>query len=324
MPEPSRPTASDDAGPTRREIDLGDAGRLTIRPVETGDVAGLDELFESLDLEDRHRRFFSAYRPTPAHLRRMTETAARGGVELVCALDDHQDHPHLVAEAGYELLPDGDGELGITVTTAWRGWLGPFLLDHLLSVAAAREVPGLEADVLVSNGPMLALARRRGAVDLAQPDWTFVRLLIGTRPGPPSWPPDDARPHVLVEASGGGWNNRRDRGQDDATVVVCAGPLHRPGGCPALQGQPCPLAAGADAIVLPDTEQEPWPAMADAHEHLHPGVPVCLVASPRAGSAATPDEPAGSAGPARVDDHQVVVLAQRHHLAARTAGDPAP
>lgn len=50
------------------------------------------------------------------------------------------DGERIVGEAEYILLPGGDGELAITVAPDWRGWLGPYLLDTLLEVAASRGV----------------------------------------------------------------------------------------------------------------------------------------------------------------------------------------
>jgi len=297
-----------------RTIELGGGRRLVIRPVEPDDVDGLDDLYQDLDLEDRHSRFFSAYHPSRRFLERMTSVADRGGVELVAVIhhdadrdaegDDEGGAPggegppaRIVAEAGFERLGNGDGELGITVARSWRGWLGPYLLDVLLDAAAEGGVPNLEAEVLVTNTSMLALGHARGAVDLAQPDWTLVRLLIGTSAGQPTWPPDDDRARVLVEGGGGGWNARRDEGTSGVVVLACPGPGRSHTECPAMRGHPCPLAAEADAIVMPDDGTEPWRSLAAAHGDLHPGVPVCI--APHGGR------------PPSVGD--VVAIAQRHH-----------
>ena len=55
--------------------------------------------------------------------------------------------PQVAGLAGYALLANGNGELGITTAAAWRGWLGPYLLDLLVEVAHAEGVPNIEADV---------------------------------------------------------------------------------------------------------------------------------------------------------------------------------
>ena len=287
-----------------RTIELGAGRRLVVRPVEPGDVEGLDALYEDLGLEDRHARFFSAYHPGQAFLERMTSVADRGGVGLVAVLEDASEGSGgptpIVGEIGFERLGNGDGELGITVARSWRGWLGPYLLDVLLDAAAARGVPNLEADVLVTNTPMLALGHARGAVDLAQPDWTIERLLIGTGHTPPVWPPDDERARILVEGGGGGWNARREESTGGAVVLACPGPGRSHVDCPAMAGLPCPLASGADVVVMPDVDAEPWRSLASAHAELHPGVPVCI---------ATPGA-----------DRDVVAVAQRHHKVRRSDG----
>ena len=85
----------------------------------------------------------------------------------------------MVAEAGYAIRDDGDGDLAVTVATPWRGWLGAYLLDVLVRHAAAEGVRNLQAEVLLENGPMLSLLRRRDPVALEH-DNGVVRLSIGT------------------------------------------------------------------------------------------------------------------------------------------------
>jgi hypothetical protein len=207
----------------------------------------------------------------------MATVAERGGFGLVAVVTSG-DTEELVGEASYTMLPDGDGELAMTVADRWRGWLGPYLLDALLSVAATRGVPNLEAEVLVANGPMLALARARGCVSLESPDWSVVRVLIATSGPAPSWPGPHDRRRVLVEGPGGTWHRDAARAAG-LEVIACPGPVNRRQPCPALAGNPCPLAAGADAIVIRHLDAEPTGAeLVAAHQRLHPGVPVCLEA----------------------------------------------
>ena len=61
-------------------------------------------------------------------------------------------------------------------------------------------------------------------------------------------------------------------------VVACPGPAARPSGrgCPALGGEPCPLAAGADAIFVHLPDDADRDALLEAHRSLHPGVSVCV------------------------------------------------
>jgi hypothetical protein len=272
------PAERDDHG--RWCVPLPGGGVLAVRPVTPGDVEGLEALYAARSDEDRYRRFFSQYRPTRSFFERLADVADRGGCGLV-ALDGDR----IVGEASYELPPDGDGELGMTVAADRRGWLGPYLLDALAEAAAARGVPNLEADVFVTYGRVLSLLRSRGYATMSTQDWTTLRLSVGTAGRTPVWPAAGAG---AGRAPGPGGDARRSMHADaparDAglTVVACSGPRGRRPRCPVLAGRACPLAAGADAIVVSSVpDDEVWRAIVGAHADLHPGVPVCV--EPRAG-----------------------------------------
>jgi RimJ/RimL family protein N-acetyltransferase len=263
--------------PTRHVV-LPDGRAVDVRPVQLDDLDGLEALYAGLDLEDQYRRFFTAYHPRRAFLEHLATMADRGGFGLVAVVRSADGTEELVGECGYSVLPNGDGELGITVAAPWRGWLGPYLLDTLLSVAADRGVPNLEAEVLVANGPMLALARSRDCVVMDHPDLSVVRVLIGTAPPSASWPGRHDRPRILVEGPGTTWHQEAARAAG-LEVVTCPGPSVRRQACPALSGRPCPLAAGADAIVVRHpVDEEPWSELVASHQRLHAGVPVCVEA----------------------------------------------
>ncbi|MBI5087979.1 MAG: GNAT family N-acetyltransferase [Actinobacteria bacterium] len=267
----------DDAVVPPRTVQLSGERTLVVRESELTDVDGLVALYERLDGDARHRRFFSMYRPGPEFVDHLVRARERGGASLVAEVTDVGGQATIVGEAEFELLPDGDGELAITVDAAWRGWLGPFLLDALIEAAAARGVPNLEADLLVSNGPMRALLRARGDVVMPHDDWSVLRVVIGTSGRVPSWPPRRAGLRVLVEGSGSGRRSREAAEMPGVEVLACAGPVGRPRPCPMLSGQPCPLAAAADLVVVSNPPDDVvWDAIRAGHAELHPGVPVCV------------------------------------------------
>ncbi len=263
-----------------RSVAWPDGGELTVRAMTPADVDGVSDLFAGLSPDDRRYRFFAQYRPPREFVERMAGAEAAGrGYQLVAVLERPGSAPLIVAEAGYVLLANGDGELGITVAAGHRGWVGPFLLDALLEVAAERGVPNLEADILVENARMLALARSRGYATLPVSDFTLLRVLLGAAQTTPAWPGSRDRPRVLVEGSGGRWRAADAARAAGIDVIACPGP--RPGQqrrCPVLAGEPCPLAAGADAIVAmaPRPEDHDRAAVLAAHATLHPGVPLCV------------------------------------------------
>jgi hypothetical protein len=294
-----------------RHVPLPDGGRLTVRPVASSDADGVAALYGSLSHDDRYLRFFSDYSPPRSFYERLVSVVDRSGYGLVAVEGDT-----IVGEAGYELLANGDGELGMTVAADARGWLGPYLLDALVEAAAIRGVPNLEAQVLVVNRRMLALLRSRGYATVTSGDWCSLRLVVGTAGHTPVWPAGaDAtgRPRVLVEAPGGRWHAGAEAESAGLQVMACSGPRGPRPRCPVLEGRSCPLAAGADVIVMSHAPDDPrWHAVAGAHADLHPGVPVCI--EPRPGPQArtpsareVPDRTAGALVVDRADDPRVVV-----------------
>ena len=269
-----------------REIPLPSGGLLVVRPVTSADVDGLAALYDNLSDDDCFRRFFSVSPPDRAFLEDAVRTVERDGFGLVAVAGDGGERV-IVGEATYAPLPDGDAEFGITVDRRWRGWLGPYLLDALLAAAAARGVPNLQADVLVRNRRMMELAAARGYATMDHPDWTVVRIVVGTSGTTPRWPRRDGRPRVLVEVPGGRWHAEEAAREAGLRVVACPGPVRGGVGCPVLEGEPCPLAAGADAIVVsrPPGGAE-WRALLGAHATLHPGIPLCIESEPAAGGEA--------------------------------------
>jgi RimJ/RimL family protein N-acetyltransferase len=279
-----------------RDVDIGGDRRLVVRPVEPVDVGALTELYDQLDEDSRRRRFFSAYRPDREFFHHLVAAEERGGAELVAEVHGPGHAEQVVGEAGFELLPNGDGELAIVVAEGWRGWLGPFLLDALLEVAAARGVPNLEADVLAINHQMLALARARGMATIPQQDWSVRRIVIGAASRDPGWPTAHDRPRVLVEGVGVRWPPHEAAEAAGLDVVACSGPTSRRR-CPALEGRACPLVAGTDAVVLASPPDDPeWDRLRAAHPVLHGAVPVCVELRDddraREGEEALPDVPA--------------------------------
>jgi len=259
-----------------RRVSLPGDRVLSIRPVERADAGALAALYAGLDDEDLRRRFFTAHAPPGTFIERMTEVAQRGGRGLVAVIAERDGISRIVAEASYERLPNGDGELGITVAEDARGWLGPYLLDALVEQAAARGVPNLEADVLVTNRRMLTMLRARGLAFMDHDDPSAVtRVAIGTTARVPSWPGTQDRPRLLLEVPSGRWHAEGAARAAGFQVLACPGPTRGWSQCPALRGEPCPLVAGAD-IVVDAQSDERGRVLLDAHRRLHSSVPVCV------------------------------------------------
>ena len=270
-----------------RQVALPHGSNLLVRAVEPADVDGLTQLYDGLDLDDRYRRFFAVYRPQRPFFERMANAEDHGGFGLVAVVTEAEGSDGtIVGEANYCPLPDGDGELALTVAKSWRGWLGPYLLDALLEAAAARGIPNLEAEVLAENRPMLALLRSRGDATMDHADWTVVRMVISSAGRIPTWPGPHDRPRVLVEVASGRWRAEEAARKAGLQVVACPGPAGRRWPCPALAGGTCPLAVGADVIVISHAaDEEPWASLCEAHHRVHPAVPLYVESRLAAGDA---------------------------------------
>lgn len=258
-------------------VDLPDGRHLVVRRASPDDAAGVHALYEHLSTDDLRRRFFLAHVPPRHFADEWVRVAERGGVALVVDEVDPDGTAELVAEAGYSMLADGDGEFGITVAPSCRGWIGPWLLDHLIEQARRNGVPNLHADVLSSNRAMLSVIRHRGWVTEDHPDLGQVRLVISTSGTTPGWPPEHDKPRLLVEAPHGFWRGEHAAHEAGFDVRTCAGPDEHVGPCPVLEGEPCPLVEGADAVVV---VRSPAAAHADEllarHRLAHPELVVVV------------------------------------------------
>ncbi len=267
-----------------RSVSLPGRRRLLIRREGPDDAPDVMALYDRMPAEELYCRFFTARRPPDLFVERMTRVHERGGAALVAVLSGGRGRSVLVGEASYELLGNGDGELGIAVDRTARGWLGPFLLDAILEQAAARGVPNIEAEVLMSNRRMLAVLRARGFVvveHFLSP--ATLRVAVATAAGGvPSWAGRRGQPRVLVEIPGGQWQRADAISRRGFQVLACPGPDRGGPPCGPLTGHRCPLAAGADVIV----DAQPGDLgelLLAAHRRLHPDAALCAT-GPDAGS----------------------------------------
>jgi hypothetical protein len=271
-----------------RRVRWGDGQDLVVRPATRDDAEGLAALYEGLDETRLSPRFLTAGRPDRRAAAAMAAVESRGGYRLVAVVEGAGEDARLVGEAGYDLRPDGTAEFGLATIAERRRKLSLVLLRSLLEVAESRGIATLQADLACTDTDTVDLARSLGGVLSFGDDPRFVRALVRPDGRPPAWPGAHDRPRVLVESSAGHWRGARAGAEAGMQVLVCSGPHdHR---CPPLSGDPCPLAAGADAIVVSRPPHDPaWTAVHAAHRVQHPGVPVC-VQHPRAGCTA----PAGA------------------------------
>lgn len=247
-------------------LDLPGSVELVVRPILPADVAAVTALHERLTPEAVYRRFFTAVLPPASFFERLATVHERGGIGLVAEVtrSDDPDRVGIVAEVDIEPLANGNGEIAIVVEDRWRGWLGPYLVELACREARRQGIQNLEAEVLSCNRQMRAVTRSRGEAFLPRSDWQEVRVVFSTAGPAPDWLPGD-RPRVLVEQRGVAFDAVAGLEAAGFDVLACAG---RSGGrpvCPLLEGGTCPLAAGADAIVVAMPPSDDRDALVAAH-----------------------------------------------------------
>ena len=162
-----------------RRVTLDDGTEVIVRSVGPGDRILLEEGFEHLSDDSRHRRFFRAVKHlTAAELDYFTRV-------------DHQDHEAIgVTTADGEvglgiaryirLSPDSDAaEVAIVVLDAVQGrGLGKVLMDQLAEAARRRGIRRFVAQTGSDNGAFVRLMERFGEVDRRMPEPGTLELEV--------------------------------------------------------------------------------------------------------------------------------------------------
>jgi hypothetical protein len=236
--------AGDAAVELPRVLDEPGGHRLTVRRATAADEAALEALYRRLPSEDRRNRFFTGGCPKDDWVRCWLQPPN----QVVVAVDEEGQ---IVADAGFALDGRGRAELGMVVERSRRGWLGPYLLDVVLRIAAEQGHDAIVAEVLATNRSMLALVGARGYALLPSSDVGTVRLVLGTHDTVPGWPGRHDRRRILVETPGGRSAAVAALADAGFDVIACPGPTRRSRRwhCPVLEGRPCPLVDDADAVV---------------------------------------------------------------------------
>jgi acetyltransferase len=153
---------------------------VTVRPVLPQDGEVQRAFFRALSGEARYHRFMTRLNDlSETLLERFSQVDYRGHLALLAEVFEGGQEI-MVGEARY-ILDAADPatcELAIAVADAWSGsGLARLLLERLEDAAARLGVRRMAADALVSNRPMLGLARRAGYAASTHPrDAMLVRL----------------------------------------------------------------------------------------------------------------------------------------------------
>jgi RimJ/RimL family protein N-acetyltransferase len=169
-----------------RRVTAKDGRELLLRPLRPMDEPKLTELFYSLSQETLYKRFQRVTKRIPHEERQYyLDIDYQDNMAIVLETCDPQREPEIVAVAQYFREPaTGYADVGFLVRDGWQGkGLGRIQLDEIVRLARARGVAGLTADVLATNGAMLALFRRTGLSVQSETQDGVCRLTMPFDPG---------------------------------------------------------------------------------------------------------------------------------------------
>jgi acyl-CoA synthetase (NDP forming)/GNAT superfamily N-acetyltransferase len=163
---------------------LADGRTVEIRPASSADFAAVKAMHEAMSPNNAYLRFFSLSRlAAEQEARRVTRKAGPDHAALL-ALYDGQ----VVGLASYEVARDGSrtAEVAFAVadTMHHRG-IATLLLEHLVSLARARQLDALTAETLQENTGMLRVFSDAGLPVVSKREDGVVAVTIPL-------PPDDA------------------------------------------------------------------------------------------------------------------------------------
>jgi len=180
-----------------RDVLLQDGSTLRLRTPTPEDLDEIKAFYDRLSDESRYMRFHGYLR---------TEVAARAyaeanGVDRVALIGGQGDR--LLAAASYDLLREpGAAEVAFAVADDFRGrWTATRMLEQLAAIASERGVRRFDADVLATNGPMLAVFEGAGFDVRRKGEYGNVTVSLDITPSQASQERIDERDHIASVAS---------------------------------------------------------------------------------------------------------------------------
>jgi GNAT superfamily N-acetyltransferase len=160
---------------------LRDGTPVHLRPLAATDALGLIDCWQRLSDDSRFHRFFTG---TPPHNLAQRMAASIDGVDHAGWVA-HRPDEGMIGDGFYTAVPHRPlvAEVAFAVVDAYQGLgLGGVLLDAVGRTARVNGYETLTATVLTTNGPMLELLRRRGAVLRRDDDPSLVVVDLSLAP----------------------------------------------------------------------------------------------------------------------------------------------
>jgi len=137
--------------------------RVFFRPIKATDESMMQDFFYHLSDRTIYQRYFSALRTMPHRTVQAMTTIDYGQEMAIVGLVGKEGRERMIAVGRYGLLRESSdvAEMAFTVRDDWQNiGIGTFLLQHLAQIATKRDVSAFAAEILETNGPMLAILEK--------------------------------------------------------------------------------------------------------------------------------------------------------------------
>jgi acyl-CoA hydrolase/GNAT superfamily N-acetyltransferase len=155
--------------------------KVFFRPIKATDESMMQDFFYSLSDRSVYQRYFATLRAMP-HKTVQTMTTIDYVQDLaIVGVVRREGRQRIIAVGRYGLLGNCSdlAEMAFTVRDDWQNiGIGTFLLDYLADIAEERGIKAFTAEILDSNGPMLAILNNaRRPVKLVYEDGVYIATM---------------------------------------------------------------------------------------------------------------------------------------------------
>jgi len=137
--------------------------RVFFRPAKAIDESMMQDFFYTLSDRTIYQRYFSVLKAMPHQTAQTVTTIDYEQEMAIVGLVRKEGRERIIAVGRYGLLRESSdvAEMAFTVRDDWQNiGIGTFLLQYLVQIARRRGISAFTAEILETNGPMLAILAR--------------------------------------------------------------------------------------------------------------------------------------------------------------------
>jgi len=155
--------------------------QVFFRPIKATDESMMQDFFYSLSDRSVYQRYFMMLRALPHQTVQAMTTIDYEQEMAIVGVVRREGRERIVAVGRYGLIGDSSrlAEIAFTVRDDWQNiGIGSFLLNYLADIAARRGIEAFTAEILQSNGPMLAILNKaRRPVKCVYEDGVYIATM---------------------------------------------------------------------------------------------------------------------------------------------------